>query len=198
MTRQRPHWLEAKGDGKNFKFVLKDKPVTAIRRMCEEAVSGMGKRLITSRLNAADVPPRRVRMAGTTAQSEHLLHDRRLIGEFQPMMVIPRMASRSRMAIRSPTTTPPSSTRPCFGGFKRRSAGADIRKAGRGVADARDGDIRTFFLVSGNASAVRRSPTNTRADGGKIVAPLFAATPFGAIRAAKTASSSTTRSLRRK
>jgi hypothetical protein len=87
MTRQCPHWLEPKGEGKSFKFVMKDKPVTAIRRMCEEAVSGMGKRLITTRLNAAKVPPPKGANGWHHSTVGALLKDRRLIGEFQPMMV---------------------------------------------------------------------------------------------------------------
>ena len=87
MTRQCPHWLEAKGDGKSFNFVMKDKPVTAIRRMCEEAVSGMGKRLITTRLNAAKIAPPKGANGWHHSTVGALLLDRRLIGEFQPMMV---------------------------------------------------------------------------------------------------------------
>jgi resolvase-like protein len=68
MTRQCPHWLrvsdpqssstevKAIGEGKNFRFVLNAKASEAIRRMCEEAASGMGKRLIVSRLNRDGVP----------------------------------------------------------------------------------------------------------------------------------------------
>jgi hypothetical protein len=87
MTRQTPHWLEAKGEGKNFRVVIRDKPVTAIRRMCEDAVSGMGKRLITTRLNNNKIPPPKGARGWHHSTVGALLRDRRLIGEFQPMMV---------------------------------------------------------------------------------------------------------------
>jgi len=86
-TRQTPHWLEARGEGKNFKLVMKDKPVTAIRRMCEESVNGMGKRLITSRLNRDGVPSPKGRNGWHHSTVGALLRDRRLIGEIQPVRV---------------------------------------------------------------------------------------------------------------
>jgi DNA invertase Pin-like site-specific DNA recombinase len=87
LTRQCPHWLRAIGEGKSFKFIPKDKAVIAIRRMCEEAISGMGKRLITTRLNNEKIPPPKGNNGWHHSTVGALLRDRRLIGEFQPMMV---------------------------------------------------------------------------------------------------------------
>jgi hypothetical protein len=87
MTRQCPHWLRASGEGKSFRFVQKDAAVMAIRRMCGEAANGMGKRLITSRLNNDKVPPPKGSNGWHHSTVGALLRDRRLIGEFQPMMV---------------------------------------------------------------------------------------------------------------
>jgi hypothetical protein len=99
MTRQCPHWLrvsdpqpsstevKAVGEGKNFKFVLNATASEAIRRMCEEAASGMGKRLIVSRLNRDGVPAPKGANGWHHSTVGALLRDRRLIGEFQPTMV---------------------------------------------------------------------------------------------------------------
>jgi len=87
MTRQCPHWLKAVGEGKNFKFVLYAKASEAIQRMCEEAASGMGKRLIVSRLNRDGVHAPKGANGWHHSTVGALLRDRRLIGEFQPTMV---------------------------------------------------------------------------------------------------------------
>jgi len=88
MTRQCPHWLEVKENGRDFDFVRRPKAVAAIRRMCEEAASGMGKRLITSRLNRDKVPPPKGAKGWHHSTVGALLRDRRLIGEFQPTKVV--------------------------------------------------------------------------------------------------------------
>jgi DNA invertase Pin-like site-specific DNA recombinase len=87
MTRQCPHWLRPVGDAKNFKFVHKPERVAAIRRMCQESVSGMGKRLIASRLNRDGVPAPKGKNGWHHSTVGALLRDRRLIGECQPTMV---------------------------------------------------------------------------------------------------------------
>ena len=87
LTRQTPHWIGIRGEGKNFAFLLKTKPTKAIRQMCEDAIAGMGKRLITTRLNARKVPPPKGNNGWHHSTVGALLRDRRLIGEFQPRMV---------------------------------------------------------------------------------------------------------------
>jgi DNA invertase Pin-like site-specific DNA recombinase len=88
LTRQCPHWLRAVGGGRDFDFVLKPAEAAVVRRICEEAASGMGKRLITTRLNQDGISPPKGYNGWHHSTVGALLRDRRLIGELQPMRVL--------------------------------------------------------------------------------------------------------------
>lgn len=80
-----PGWLELSEDRESFIFV--QNRADMVRRIFEEALSGIGGYTIARRLNASGVPPFHPSRDWQQSNINNLLRNRATIGEFQPRRI---------------------------------------------------------------------------------------------------------------
>jgi DNA invertase Pin-like site-specific DNA recombinase len=88
ITRMCPGWLKAKGDGKDFSFVLRADRVKIVRWIFEQSVAGFGNYAICRILNGKGTPSFKMSKNGdgkwVISSIQKILQNRAVLGEFQP------------------------------------------------------------------------------------------------------------------
>jgi DNA invertase Pin-like site-specific DNA recombinase len=81
-TRMCPAWLDVSHD--KTKFIENEKKIVTLRRIFDEAISGLGAHSITRRLNADQVPAFGISKSWNESYVVKILKNRAVLGEFQP------------------------------------------------------------------------------------------------------------------